>query len=440
MMRVRELRTWYEHQPLPEEALLTSPQFGRPDDDGFVPLQDDYDLLPEGEAFLPRQLDEPEQSELPQHHTTSETAASAPLRRQRRAPLKVLPLDTTTELRNGDLARWNQDYLANMTEGLRHKQAARAAALAKKNAEFWMLGSGVGVLDQADHGPLNMFSGVQLLETLTGVRFTLNQSGKHPREEAEEADTGRRVRSRREPSSDELARGDEPLAMDDGYVPMGDDTIEQGREAPTPLDDRHLSSAFPWNLSTGSRRPTGAFSAGALPTSASFGGAGLGMGALSRRGSRLVSASPLMGRGAAPGLDEAAMDDSQLPGSQTALASGADDFELFGPAAQVDTQTAAQSQWQRAALDGESVNFLAFIKAGIEQADGFREDTAPGDEVDEQLRGTVDFETLLPPESNSKVVAAQAMLHMLTLGTKNMVSVEQEEAFGPISMRVVVAQ
>ena len=118
---------------------------------------------------------------------------------------------------------------------------------------------------------------------------------------------------------------------------------------------------------------------------------------------------------------------------------GEDEFELFGPAAQVDTQTAAQTQWQRSALDGESVNFLAFVQAGIEQADQIRDQAVPGDEEDEAVRGSVDFETLLPPDSNSCIVAAQALLHVLALGTKNMLLVEQEEAFAAISMRVVAA-
>lgn len=334
------------------------------------------------------------------------------------------------ELRNGDLARWNTDYLANMNEAIKHKQASRMAALAKRNAEYWVLGTGLGPLAQADRGPLDVFQGAKLLEALTGIK--LGPSGeKRARDDGDETDNSRRVRSRGEPSSDEVGRG---MMYDDGYLTMGDDTVEHGRRAPTPLDDRHMSSAMPWNQSTGSRRPTGQYSVGGFPTSVSLGGAGMQLGPTARRGSRLVSASPLMGRGA----EVAAVEDLQLPGSAAELGmTGEDDFELFGPAAQVDTQTAGQSQWQRAALDGESLNFLDFVRAGIEDADQHRQQAPLGDEDDEAITGTVDFEALLPSETNSRVVAAQALLHVLALGTKNLLQVDQPEAFGPITMRPI---
>lgn len=400
-----------------------------------MPLQDDYAFGPEAEAFPSREAAD----QHPQQHTTSETA-EAPLRRRARAAPKVIAPDATLELRNGDLARWNTDYAANMQEALRHKQAGKAAAIAKRNAAYWVLGTGtLSALSQADRlvqGPLDMFSGAKLLEALTGVR--LAPAGEKRGRDEEETEAVRRVRSRTlEPSSDELGRG---AFQDDGYMPMGGDDytmgIEQGREAPTPLDDRHLSSIFPWNQSTGSRRPTGVFG------STSVAGAGAQFGPLSRRGSRLQSASPLLGRGLS-GQDIGGNDElqqglySDQPGGDIGMTGLNDDFELFGPAAEVDTQTAAQSQWQRAALDGESVNFLAFVQAGIEEADQIREQAAPGDEEDEALKGSVEFEVLLPAERNSSVVAAQALLHVLALGTKNMLRVDQEEAFGPISLRAI---
>ena len=366
----------------------------------------------------------------PPQTTTSETAG-APMRRRVPIVARVIPVDVAIELRNGDLARWSTDYVANMQEVLRHKHASRLTTIAKQNAEHWILGSGLGPLGFSDQGPLSMFSGARLLEALTGTRVTV-AGMKRPREEEIAVESTRRVRSRSEPSHDELGRG----LQDDGYMPMmEDDTIEQGREAPTPLDDRQLSGIFPWNQSTGSRRPTGVF------TSASLGGVGgATFGPLaSRRGSRLVSASPLMNRGAAAAgslsIDELQDPDFQGGIGMTGLEE--DNFELYGPAAQVDTQTAAQSQWQRSALDGESINFLAFVQTGIEQADQIRAEAALGDEEVDAVTGTVDFETLLPTENNSFVVAAQALLHVLALGTRDMLQVEQEEAFGAMTLRVV---
>lgn len=346
-----------------------------------------------------------------EQQVTSEDTV-APVRRRRPANPKIIGFDNVMELRNGDLARWNAQYVINMTEEIRHKDTNKAAALAKKNAEFWMLG-------QHDNGPLSIFSGAKLLEALTG--FKLGRAGeKRPLEDEDASDSDRRVRPRGEPSSDEVGRGFD----DDGYMPMMDDTIEQGREAPTPLDDRHVSSMMPWNQSAGSQRQTGLFGGQHMPTSASIGGVGGQQGLISRRGSRLTSASPLIGRGAVGGD----IDEFQLPGSGI---EGLDEFELFGPAAEVDTQTAGMSQWQRSALDGESIHFLEFVQTGIQQKGETRDDVG-SDEEDTQE--TIDFEALLPPETHSRIVAAQGLLHVLALGTKNLLKVKQQEAFGPVTL------
>lgn len=388
-----------------------------------MPLQDDYMFVSEPQV-VPSQHEEQ-----PQVIETSEETASASVRQRARPASKVIPLDTTMELHNGDLARWGTQYLANMEEALRPKNAAKAAAQAKKNAEFWMLG-------QSDVGPLSLFQGAQFLEAVTGIN--IGSGNKRVRDEGYETDETRRVRPRvGDLSSDELARG---MEFDDGFMPMfGDDTIEQGRDVPTPLDEGHLSSMMPWNQSAGSRRPTALFSGAgqAQPTSASFGGAGLQLTLPARRGSRLTTESPLQGRSVPMPLGD--QGDFQFPDSQADVGmTDAEEYELYGPAANVDTQTAAQSQWQRAALDGESVNFLGFVKAGIEELDIAREGASPGNEEDETLQGSIDFDGLLPPRSNTCIVAAQALLHVLSLGTKNLLRVEQEEAFGTITLRPIV--
>lgn len=394
-------------------------QLGQPDEDGFVPLQDDeYMFGAEGEASM-----QPPQTQVPGvQHVTSEETAEAPQRRRAQPAVKPVPFDHTMELSNRELARWNANYLADQNEALRHKNVAKANAIAKKNAEHWILGGG-------DRGPLGMFHGRALLEALTGVKLTMTGE-KRAREDGPESEGSRRVRSRSEPSSDEIGRGQQ----EDDYMPMmGDDTIELGREAPAPLDDRQLSSMMPWNQSAGSRRPTALFSGAAQqPTSASLGGAGL---PLARRGSRLTSASPLMGRGIVGGD----IDDFQLPGSQDLGMTGAEEFELFGLAAGVDTQTAAQSQWQRAVLNGESLHFLEFVQTAVDELDQTRAQAVAGDEDAESLEGTINFETLLPPADHTRIVAAQALLHVLALGTKSLLSTQQDNAFGPITMQVVAA-
>lgn len=166
---------------------------------------------------------------------------------------------------------------------------------------------------------------------------------------------------------------------------------------------------------------------------------------MDRRASRITSASPLIGRGGperysdleVPNFD----DENELLGGPSTSIAG-DDFELHGPAAGVDTQTAAKSQWMRAALDAESNNFLDFVEteiatkaaraAGGEEAEA---DDLPGAGV--AGPDSVFFEDLLPPARNTTTVAAQALLHVLALATKGMLHVEQQEHYGPIGLGLV---
>ena len=171
---------------------------------------------------------------------------------------------------------------------------------------------------------------------------------------------------------------------------------------------------MPWNVSSskhgsrpGSARPLLGNILGGFPSSAgglsSFaGGAGIELGPPPvRPSSRLTSASPLVGRGAPlPELEDE------------------EDFELYGPAAVVDTQIAQESQWIRATLDQESSNFLEFLAAETEAVPG------------------ATFEQLLPPQEHSKIVAAQGFLHVLALATKGLIKVEQPDGYGDIHVAI----
>ncbi len=107
-----------------------------------------------------------------------------------------------------------------------------------------------------------------------------------------------------------------------------------------------------------------------------------------------------------------------LPGS-----SQHEDFDVFGAAAGVDTQTAGTGQWVRDALDKESNNFFEFVRNSIEEKG---EDELSQGEIGQGGEDKcVTFEELFDPEQNSAVVAAQAFYHVLSLATKRRVWVEQ---------------
>jgi meiotic recombination protein REC8 len=169
---------------------------------------------------------------------------------------------------------------------------------------------------------------------------------------------------------------------------------------------------------------------------------------ISRRGTRLTSASPLLGRGGTIQRYSSLelLKPAKLVGGEAGDGSfdnsgmqlGGDDmigdpeFQLYGPAAAVDAQTAAQSQWVAAALDMEAHNFLVFLTAEINAKAIAAEGAA--DRLKEDDVETVTFQSLLPPEQHSKVVAAQGLLHVLSLATKGLIEVKQEEAFGWIEI------
>ena len=160
---------------------------------------------------------------------------------------------------------------------------------------------------------------------------------------------------------------------------------------------------------------------------------------LNQRGSRLMSASPLAGRGSGisgrnnlsldNGGDEDrdALSDTNLDnylGSDDNINNAYDSFQVHGPAAEVDTQTAAQSQWLASTLDRESLNFLDFLRARVGELK--EKNNEDNDESDEKNEREISLSTLLPPEMNTRVVATQAFLHVLTLATKGAVRVSQE--------------
>ena len=179
-------------------------------------------------------------------------------------------------------------------------------------------------------------------------------------------------------------------------------------------------------------------------------------GSLGHRGSRLTSASPLVGRGdhRYSSLEEPIDDEYQLLGpAQPALDEpyqpfdndeAYEAFQLHGPAAGFGTQTVAQSQWMEATLDREAHNFLNFLRAevaALPPAAPMAETTTLDKEEDELAltpstphEPIIKFEEMLPPEQHTAIVAAQALHHVLALATKGLVDVDQDEPFSAIRL------
>ena len=445
------------------------------DDEPLPVYQDDIDMQ-DAEPFAPRTAaQQPNsdaaastQGEQAQSQTSSSTA-SAPAVRVR-VP-KPLPQDQELELHNSDLQTWDREYLANQSRAVQQKLQNKTLTLARKNADFWVLQNGIGGLGVAYQGleaqyipePLRMFSGNALLEALTGIQLSIAGT-KHPRDiSADDEDQERRVRTRS--NSHEQGRAEDANeTLETGFM---DDTIantiEQGRDAPTPLPDIHSSAhALPWNHAAPASRgsshhtafvpPYPVFGPSAVGPSSSIAGGG----GFSVRGRHTVSASPLIGRGTTvPGDIDLLHSDTHFANAFAPSLAAAEtaaepehhpSFDLFGPAALVSTQLASTTPFLTTTLTTESLNFLAFVKSAIAEIQQSKETTieaiasvldveASDAEVeDDQVVG---FEALLSPESNSRVVAAQGFLHVLSLVTRGLLAAEQEVAFGGIELRVL---
>lgn len=451
------------------------------DIDGDLIMQiDDHEvILPAAEPFPSRATPQAQRESEDHSRTKTDTLSSVvtPVKKRRPRTQRTINADEQLEVSNSDIRHWQNDYLENMDSVRNQKRANRAPALARSNAYTWVFGVGIGGIGgiargiQASHLPdiFAIYSGNKLRESITGIATANSpaRSAKHPRNEDDEENEGRRVRARQDQNEDQIGRGN-----DDDLMPMLDNSIgaEMGRDAQPALDD-HLPSAMPWNISASlhSYRALPLGSSSIIRDARHIPGRPSSILSATRPGSRLTSASPLLGRNTTALLDDF---DSYMAGAggsglgiyadegafptlrdrdthtltTTQDAADAAEFELFGPMAAIDTQTAQTSQVVKEALARESLNFLDFVKntlaeeamdelkdAGIFDDAGIlgREGSLPGPGGKE-----VAFETLFPPESNSRMVAAQAFHHVLTLATRNLLRVSQQDGFSDIMLGI----
>jgi len=438
------------------------PVIGGEDDFDMVNFGDDDLHLSDAEPF-PMMSGALGGNDRPQPHLVSEDrvfsqglsseSAEAPQKKRKTKAPKKLAADLDTALRNNDLLTWQREYKDNMTAGRLLNVNKKAKAQTKKNAFFFVYGSGLnGVgngVGSKIPSPLAMFSGEALLAKIAGREIApkAKKTSKRARDaEEEEEESIKRVRQEESQHEDEIGRGN--FDDDLGMIMEDESTgMEIGREAQSALQDYPSSAIMPWNVSA------------SVHSHQRAGSSSIQGRANSQIGHRLTSASPLIGRGSnLPGdLDHMIKDDQILYGREDDFQLDDDanlfrsqghnvspsqaEFDIFGPAAQVDTQTAATSQWVREALDHESNNFFEYVRNTVAEK--------VGDEVDnlDELEGDLDrkyvtFEELFDVKKNTRMVAAQAFYHVLSLATKRRVWVEQDEGediepFGEIRIGVL---
>ncbi|XP_014552613.1 hypothetical protein COCVIDRAFT_109816 [Bipolaris victoriae FI3] len=388
-----------------------------PDDEMHIALPGEEDVLPEGgNYFSSGALQSQESLEVVE---SSETL-TAPMRR-RRVP-RAIPADTATELRNKDLIDWGANYLKNMKAATQQKIHNRALTQAKKNAEHYVWGSGLGGIGhriprREGYSPFEMFMGDKLFETITGMSRKVT-GRKHDRDSGIDDATQEQARRVRQKSGEpEAARA----ADDEGFsMPLGDDeaAVELPREAAPALDDQHIFSAMPWNMSASAR------SSSAIPRSRRIGMTGSAD--HRRHGSRLVSASPLHGRGQSIPFDlNNLTSDADFAGDGFGLPGLSSDFPEVAALPNTDSQLPK-------VLSIEGENFITYIREKMkEKRDREQIETGVATDAEE-----ITFEELLPPAENTKMVACHGLMMVLTLGTRDMLDIQQSEHLGDIHLRL----
>lgn len=388
------------------------------------------DDLPDVETTPPtngHQLHEPSDA------IESLSSAVAPMRRKKRAA-KVILRDTKLELRNSELLSWQTDYLENMKEAAESNVQKHIKQQAKKNAEHYVWGAGIGGLGQdpfGAHGPLNQFIGDNLYEMITGKSKKSKSTLKRDRDSGIDEATQEEARGKRQRTVEregELGRGGDDEGL---FMLGGDEEVELPREAVSALDDQQIFSAMPWNISASKRGSSAVPLSGRVTMMSDQAKQG------SHRGSRMVSASPLLRRSTGRAGDFEALqglDSDALGGDEFAYAAPTSD--PVGP----EEEAMQPSLRVREALSAEGENFFTFVAEAItgkrERVLADRAAMSDMDQDDDTELETITFEELLLPPETSKMIACQGFLMLLSLGTKGMLDVEQHNAFDYITLEL----
>lgn len=414
-----------------------------PDDEAMIMPGDEDQMIVGDDPFAGAAVGQaqrnPQQSEvpLPSEELISSEEPQQPQQRKKRNIKRLAP-DVATHVGREEFKGWSVNYIARVKEA-RSAHHQVTAAQAKKNAynlTFGMGMMGIGVLNTIpglDHPLAQFFAGDELKAIVMGdaeadaeeeeeeeeqARSRRRRSASDAFGEDEDVFNERRVRPRadeaevaaeeQDPQIGRNAHEQEGQGIDDPMMMFGDDLPEIGREHPgSAMSDHRRSSNAPWN------RPSSA-----IPSSiCSQKGR--------EAGSHAVEGSPLVGRGSMLPNDPQFNDADMMSFGYDGLGRNVNDaanehssLSEFGAAAGVGTQEANTSQFMRNALDREGRNFLGFVeRVAVERGE---------QDEEEENRRWVEFDSLFEEQDQTKPVAAQAFLHVLTLATKGQVKVKQE--------------
>lgn len=389
----------------------------------FLVLQGDQ-VLPDAEAFSAQEAPKTQGvSETGETVTSTETVqTSAPLRRRR--PKRIAILDNAISLPRSEQRRWMEHYAEISGKPSKHSKDT-APHQAKKNAISFVFDNGianVGTLQRSNgvsHPLAADFNGWNLLAQLHPEALGLDavrtpQRGRRrTSQEAfddEATPNQRNVKARHDHPDTETGRGVHPDALQHPIPGHEDSYVEMGMDAMPAMEDHHSSSLMPWSRA-----------GSAVPGSS-----------VRNPGSARKSAapSPLLHRSTDLG---AAIQHHSDPAEVSAATVGAD-FSGLDSSMDMDPVLDFEDP-KYASLDLPSREFLDYAsKRAVVHGHGAEEDA----------RRWVDFEHISSPLKHDAAIAAQAFLHVLTLATRGVVSVRQEnnrhgtEPFGQLEVGITM--
>ncbi|KDN68302.1 hypothetical protein CSUB01_06912 [Colletotrichum sublineola] len=357
--------------------------------------------------------------------------AAAPSKKRRR----VLKFDnTSTMVSRTVLKSWQEHYVDNAERVIRKRKKVTQNE-ARSNAYFFTLGQGIAGIGRSTGIPgtdfplADIFAGPGLRDIIYGPPGAQEPDVQTPspqgrRRRANEAfDTAgggsedRNVRQRVD-GTPRPGRSMDDNGEDFGMMFAEETMPEMGMEAAQPMDEHQSSSIMPWNRTPSVGRASSVISHGTRPHEQLN-----GQKPSSIRGSSIPPFEPLH---SGPGSDWGSASVDRL-GSQNARP---EDSNLAGVTANAQQEDEYSSQWIRSNLDTASEQFLQWAEEEAKKTGQVKE----GD--DKKTRRWVEFEDLVSPAKDNHVVATQAFHHILTLATKDAISVEQQvdnmQPFGPI--------
>lgn len=394
--------------------------------EGDVPMlgSDPLLLFDDDASHLPKSADQIQSNQ-----------AAAPSRKRRRRGFNLD--DESTTLSRSVLKSWQEQYVDNAETATKRRKPTTAAQ-ARNNAYFFILGQGIGGagchrgVSGVNYPLARFFSGDALRDLVFGLPCEEGQDAPTPSpkgrrrraadafDEAGNEGDDRNVRVRVYETPQQGRSMDEEA---DFAMMLGDESMpEMGMEAAEPMDEHMSSSLMPWN-----RTPSIGRGSSVIGHSAQRHEQGSRQKSASVRGSSIPPFEPLNDLQRKDlGEIHSDMIESHILGPEGLQSAG------FVADAQEEDEN--ESEWTRSNLESASREFLLWTEEEAKTIGQVKE----GDR--NENRRWVDFDSLVEPTKQNHVVAAQAFYHILSLATKNAISVEQEveemQAFGSIRIGV----